>query len=163
MNLNEKMQLIKEILVGVTVRCSLMTGALCEESKYINLIHTEEEAEEERKKALGTLARIEKDLKDKIQQYRKANKRVFQWSDGEIVFILVFFANIFTSDFRSFNDSQETRRILGDHLEGYLPLLESVKNGNLSRFWVANYSRVCYTYELKEGVTPEQIIDFLLK
>ena len=160
----QKWNIIKSILTNVSIRNSILHGGLCEEENFLHIRYDDEkEARKERKKALVNLAKIEKELEASIQNFRDVNKRLGCWKNSEIIWILTFFANLFCMDFRPFHDSQEIRNMLGDHMEEYIPLLDSLKNGTLSKYFKAEFNRYYYTFELKPEVSPEEIIDFILK
>lgn len=161
--MNEKLKIIKAVLIGIVARYSLMSGALCEEERILNRYASEKEYKKERKKALTTLALIEKDLKENIQKYREKNQRVKDWQDYDIIYLLVTVGNVYTNTYRSFSDSQESRMMCGDHLDDYLALHESIKAGNLSKLYRIEFGRCYFTYELQKDVTLDMVVDFALK
>ena len=164
MNLKQKLQVIKDILVGVTVRNSILTGRLCEVDSILDIRYEgEKESKQERRKAIALLAKVEIELKANIQKYRESNKMVKEWKICEIIYLLVAVGNIFTNSYRSFSDSQEFSMMNGNHLEDYLPLHESIKSGNLSKLFQVQHGRCYYNYELQKDVTLDIIVDFAIK
>ena len=165
MNEKIKWNLLKSILINVSVRNSILHGGLCEEENYIHIRYGgEKEAKAERRKALANLTKVEKELEENIQKFREANNRVSDWKSYEIIWLVTFFGNIFCMDFRSFRDSQDFRSLLGNNMEDYLPLLTSIQSedGKLSKFFKSEFNRYYYSFELKDE-KPEELIDFILK
>jgi len=158
-----KWNMLKTIMSRLSARTSLLRNELCEEERIINR-YGKKNPQKDRQKALDKLAEVEKELATYIQQYRQLNTKLQEWNDYEIIFLLVYFSNIFTDILKAFSDSQETRTILGDHMEEYVPLMKSIRTGRLSKlFKLQDYGRNHYSCERQEHVTLEYIIWWVME
>ena len=117
--------------------------------------------EEDRIKALREIALLNKDLNKIVDEYKSLydDTRWNIYTNEEILFLLIFFSDIWTDQFSSGLDSCDILPIvLCNDTDRLMHMINSLESGELSKMITRRWRGVKYTFELAIPETLKQLV-----
>ena len=120
---------------------------------------------EEIEKALKKIAELNKALFKMLAEFKsdKGNAKFAEYSPYELCTIFVLFGGFYRSEI-SMSSSTDLAEILLNDVESFIPLINSIKSGRLSKFFkIEKGHRGNSRIDFEPVMEPDALFDFLLK